>query len=51
MSWHNPAENWEIAAGLATGGLDGATTNSTYSEMNHLKPVISGSIMPMRSIK
>lgn len=32
MAWHNPMENWKVAAGLATGGLDGATTNATYSE-------------------
>ena len=32
LAWHNPAENWKIAAGLATGHLDGATTNATYSD-------------------
>ncbi|MFO7559845.1 MAG: putative porin [Desulfobacterales bacterium] len=30
--WHNPDESWKVAAGLATGDLDGATTNATYSE-------------------
>jgi hypothetical protein len=32
MTWHNPMENWKVAAGLATGGLDGNTTNATYSD-------------------
>jgi hypothetical protein len=32
LVWQNPMENWKVAAGLATGGLDGATTNATYSE-------------------
>ncbi len=31
LVWHNPDENWKVAAGLATGGLTGNTTNSTYS--------------------
>ncbi len=31
LIWHNPDENLKIAAGLATGGLTGNTTNSTYS--------------------
>lgn len=31
MKWNNPDENWKIAAGLATGGLDGTSTNATYS--------------------
>lgn len=31
LQWMNPAENWEVAAGLATGGLDGNTTNATFS--------------------
>jgi len=31
MKWDNPDENWKIAAGLATGGLDGTSTNATYS--------------------
>jgi hypothetical protein len=30
--WNNPDESWKVAAGLATGDLDGATTNATYSE-------------------
>jgi hypothetical protein len=32
MNWNNPDENWKIAAGLATGGLDGTSTNDTWSE-------------------
>jgi hypothetical protein len=32
LVWQNPMENWTVAAGLATGGLDGNTTNATYSE-------------------
>jgi len=32
MKWNNPDENWKIAAGLATGGLDGTSTNDTWSE-------------------
>jgi len=31
LAWHNPAENWKIAAGLATGGASGNTTNATLS--------------------
>ena len=31
MKWNNPDENWKVAAGLATGGLDGTSTNATYS--------------------
>src|SRR6056297_1772827 len=31
VAWHNPAENWKIAAGLATGGASGNTTNATFS--------------------
>ena len=31
MKWNNPDENWKIAAGLASGGLDGTSTNATYS--------------------
>jgi len=32
LVWNNPDESWKVAAGLATGDLDGATTNATYSE-------------------
>lgn len=32
FAWHNPAENWKIAAGLATGGASGNTTNATFSD-------------------
>jgi len=32
LIWHNPKENWKVAAGLATGGLDGNTTNATFSD-------------------
>lgn len=32
MKWNNPDENWKIAAGLASGGLDGTSTNDTWSE-------------------
>ena len=32
LIWNNSAENWKVAAGLATGGTDGATTNATYSD-------------------
>ncbi len=31
MKWKNHAENWSIAAGLATGGADATSTNQTYS--------------------
>jgi len=31
MAWNNPDENWKVAAGLATGGLDGTSTNATWS--------------------
>lgn len=32
MKWNNTAENWTIAAGLATGGDDATSTNHTYSD-------------------
>jgi hypothetical protein len=32
LVWNNPDESWKVAAGLATGDLDGASTNATYSE-------------------
>jgi len=32
MKWLNPSEKWEIAAGLATGDLEGNSTNDTYSD-------------------
>ena len=32
FAWHNPAENWKIAAGLATGGASGNTSNATFSD-------------------
>lgn len=32
MKWTNPAENWKIAAGLATGGSDATSTNDTWSD-------------------
>ena len=32
FAWHNPDENWKIAAGLASGDEAGNTTNATYSE-------------------
>ena len=31
FAWENPAENWKIAAGLATGDEAGNTTNATFS--------------------
>jgi len=31
MIWDNPEENWKIAAGLTTGGLDANSVHSTYS--------------------
>jgi hypothetical protein len=34
FAWHNPDENWKVAAGLATGGTTGNTTNATYSEID-----------------
>lgn len=30
--WNNVAENWEIGAGLATGGSGGTSTNDTWGE-------------------
>lgn len=30
--WTNTSENWEVGAGLATGGADGLSTNDTWSE-------------------
>ncbi|MDX9786511.1 MAG: putative porin [Desulfobacterales bacterium] len=30
--WKNKTENWEIGAGLATGGIDGTSTNDTWGE-------------------
>lgn len=32
FGWQNPAEKWEIAAGLATGDLSANSTNATYSK-------------------
>jgi hypothetical protein len=32
MKWNNNAENWTLAAGLATGGADATSTNHTYSD-------------------
>ncbi|MGM0452692.1 MAG: putative porin [Thermodesulfobacteriota bacterium] len=32
MQWMNPAENWKIAAGLATGGAGAGSTNATFSD-------------------
>ncbi len=32
LAWKNTPENWTVAAGLATGENDGATTNATYSD-------------------
>jgi hypothetical protein len=30
--WKNKTENWEVGAGLATGGSDGRSTNDTWGE-------------------
>lgn len=30
--WKNKTENWEVGAGLATGGIDGTSTNDTWGE-------------------
>ncbi|HNY65175.1 MAG TPA: putative porin [Deltaproteobacteria bacterium] len=30
--WKNPTDNWEVGAGLATGGLAATSTNDTWSE-------------------
>jgi len=37
MTWKNKKENWEVGAGLATGGDDGRSTNDTWSDTNYFK--------------
>lgn len=32
--WNNKTEQWEVGAGLATGGADGRSTNDTWGERN-----------------
>jgi hypothetical protein len=32
LVWDNPSENWEVGAGLASGGSSATSTNATWSE-------------------